>query len=310
MGLFDNVWGSEIDTLYVHVNTPAPHGVVEYLTELFDRPNVRMMYTNNMIDHGAAIRQILFTVQETEVMLIEDDGLIFKPGMVDACFKMLESGHFDIVGSKRGSCGIEILEMASKKWHIPMDGLGDQGCNFWPCFFFTHTDLLRKIENYGARMWFEGDYVEPLDFYVMKDQAGDTFVEASLQLRNMIPQERIQIVPQYHTHPDDVAHAEKRQSIWDGVARWLHIGSLSSGAYGLLDPSRALPQSPTNEFEKREYERRVQWWLTFWENRETGKIDDYAAVYKAGIDRVCAGFNLHIKTIRKRQKLYREAGLP
>jgi len=307
--LFEKVWQDEIDTLYVQLNTPAPDYVVKYLKSRFDRPKVKLFYVDRMIDHGEAIKQVLPHVTEENVMLIEDDGLIFKSGMVGWCFEMLESGKFDIVGSKRGSCGTEILEMASKKWGIPIEGLGDQGCNFWPCYFFTHTDLLRKIDNYSAKMWYEGDYVEPLDFYVMKDQAGDTFVEASLQLRAMIPQNRIQIVPQYHTHPDDEQHAKEHQSIWDGRAPWLHIGSLSSGAYNLLDPSTALPASPKTDFERREFERRVQWWMTFWENREIGKLDSYATIYKAGIDRIVSVFGLNRKSIMRRQRIYREAGL-
>lgn len=307
--LYRGVWGQEIDRLYVHLNSPAPADVADYMKTLLDKPKISFRYTDRMIDHGEAIKQILADVTEDYVMLVEDDGLIFDSGMVDWCFRQLESGRFDIVGSKRGSCGAEILEVASKKWKIPMDGYGDQGCNFWPCYFFTKTSILRKIENFGAKMWYAGDYVEPLDFYTMKDQAGDTFVEASLILRNMIPAERIQIVPQYHTHPDDITHSEQKQSIWDGMAHWLHIGSLSSGAYNLLDPSRPLPTMPETDFDKREYERRVQWWLTFWEKRDVMALESYAQVYKAGIDRIIQGYNLHMKQIRKRQKLYEEVGL-
>lgn len=309
MKLFDDVWGSEIDTLYVHINSPAPKEVIDYLHKRFDRPNIHVKYTPAMIDHGEAIKTILPEVTEEYIMLVEDDGFIFKPGIVAWAFEQLEQNRYDIVGSKRGSCGFEIIDKASEKWGIPMDGEGDQGPNFWPCYFFTTTAILRSIDNYSARMWKSGELVEPLDLIVKHDQAGDTFVEASLQLRNKIPAGRIIHLPQYHVHPDDEEHYKQNKSIWDGKARWLHVGSLSSGAFNLLDANRPLPQAPSNSFEKREYERRVQWWQTFYDNREPGSIEAYAKEYQTGIERLTTEFRLNRKNIQRRRRIYKEAGI-
>jgi hypothetical protein len=144
----------------------------------------------------------------------------------------------------------------------------------------------------------------------------------------MIPEERIFYVNQYHAHPDDVDHYHRSRNIFDGKCPWIHIGSLSSGPSGAImdDQGRSIskrtheePHGPTvlpaawcdvnNDFAKMEWERRVQWWLTFWEQRDENEIQEYAALYKAGLDQLISQFQLQIKRIRQRQKIYRTIGL-
>ncbi|MBN2261361.1 MAG: hypothetical protein JW735_00490, partial [Prolixibacteraceae bacterium] len=235
--LFYRVWADEIDKLYVICNTPVEEKVVEYIeylcTEGMDN-KIDYTYIDHHIQHGDAIRIGLEKAIEDYVMLIEDDAYIFKPGIVDDCFKKIESGDFDIVGSKRGSCHEEILNRAKQIWGIPTDGLGDQGCNFWPCYFFsTRSTLLQTDRDYNSRAWVQGDIIAPLQDYVVVAPvvAADTFVNTSLQLRAMIPERRILYVAQYHAHPDDLKHFEQKSEYtpFDGKASWTHIGSLSSG---------------------------------------------------------------------------------
>jgi hypothetical protein len=64
-----------------------------------------------------------------------------------------------------------------------------------------------------------------------------------------------------------------------------------------------------SEFAKMEWERRVQWWLMFWELRDPEAIPEYAELYKAGIDRIIEQFQLNIRRIRTRQKMYRKIGI-
>jgi hypothetical protein len=120
-------------------------------------------------------------------------------------------------------------------------------------------------------------------------------------------------------------HYRDRKYLFDGRAPWCHIGSLSSGVGGILkddqnrplarrkiDPENGptvLQNAPTTDFERREYERRVQWWLTFWENMEWQKIDDFAGAYKNAIDQIIGQYQLSIGAIRARQNAYKEIGL-
>lgn len=322
---YDKYWGSEVNRLYVHMNSPVEKEIVEYVEWLCEKRDITLLYTPNYTDHGNAINKLLDIVQEKYVMLIEDDAFIWNAAVVDSAFALLESGNYDIVGSKRGSCGNLILEGAKKKWGLSYAGLGDQGPNFWPNFFFCSVELLKKTDrNFNARTWVKGETIEPLGCVVTEEvETGDTFVNTSLQLRAMVPKHRIAYLPQYHSHPEDLVHAEKNQWLFDGLAPWCHIGSLSSGISGLLkdDQNRPLasrnrlePAGPTilgnkpnTEMELMEYERRVQIWLTGWEaSAPIFDTQDFHKHYRYAIERVIKEFGLSPKRIRQRQKLYNE----
>lgn len=330
---FSSVWADEIGKLYIICNTPAEQSVVDYIMELCEpyQGKIQLTYFNHHIQHGDAIRLGLEQANEDYVMLIEDDAYIIHKGKVSACFDLIESGAYDIVGSKRGSCHPEILEAARKVYNISYEGEGDQGPNFWPNFFFMERQkLLATDRDYNSRAWVQGEIIAPLNdcAVVAPVISSDTFVWASLQLRAMISEERIFYVNQYHAHPDDYKHFEARKGIFDGHCPWVHIGSLSSGASGAImdDQGRSIakrtceePKGPTvlplawcdieSDFAKMEWERRVQWWLTFWEQRDVDKITEYAQLYKEGLDRIVCQFHLRIKRIKQRQEIYKTIGL-
>lgn len=325
---FDKYWADEVGKLYVYLNSTIESEVVDYIRELcIRRPKVNFTYNPQQIEHGDALNRTLDIVTEKYVMLIEDDAFIFKRGAVDSAFAFLESGQFDIVGSKRGSCSQIILDKAAEKWGIRYDGIGDQGCNFWPNYFFSTRDLLLSTDrNFGARAWDTGDTIAALGYVVEAGPVvGDTFVNTSLQLHAIIPESRIKYLPQYHAHPEDLTHFEHGHYLFDGVAPWTHIGSLSSGVGGLIRDNDNRPLSrrtcaapngpvslenaPTSDFERHEYERRVQWWLKFWENREEGKIEEFAGLYYTALMTIITQFGLSIKEIRKRQRAYATIGL-
>jgi len=177
---------------------------------------------------------------------------MIKSGIVDWCFTQIESGLFDIVGSKRGSCHDEILEAARRIYGICYEGEGDQGPNFWPnCFFASRQLLLATDRDYNSRAWTQGEIITPLNDYevVAPVISSDTFVWASLQLRAMVPENRICYFPQYHAHPDDYKHYEQKRYLFDGHAPWCHIGSLSSGVSGAImdDQGRSLSKRTHEE---------------------------------------------------------------
>lgn len=144
----------------------------------------------------------------------------------------------------------------------------------------------------------------------------------------MVPERRILYVAQYHAHPDDKKHFEQKSEYtpFDGYASWTHIGSLSSGVDGALmdDQGRSLarrlidpPQGPTvlpeawchttSEMEIMEWERRVQWWQSFWENRDPDEIQEFADLYRKALDQIITQFKLNPKRIRERQEIYKQA---
>lgn len=331
--LFYRVWSDEVDHLYIICDTCIEPKVLEYIEFLCtqDPDKVTYIYNPNKEQHGDKILRGLLACKEKHVMLIEDDAYIFKSGMVDWCFKQLESGEYDIVGSKRGSCHPAISERAKEIWGIPTDGLGDQGCNFWPCFFFSTKELLLQTDqNYNSRAWLKGEIIPELNEYEVAVEvvAGDTFVNTSLQLHAMVPERRIMYVPQYHAHPDDLKHYESRSghTPFDGRAHWTHIGSLSSGVDGalmddrnrslsrrLLDPDggpTTLPEAwchTNSEMEVMEWERRVQWWYSFYENRDLDEIPEFAELYRQALEQIIVQYKLNRKRIMQRRQVYKQA---
>ncbi len=331
---FDIFWADEVDKLYIYLNSPIEHSVVQYIIEMCEkRPKIKLLYKSVQFEHGDVIDETLDHIEEDLVMLIEDDCFIFKKGAVDRCFGFLESGEFDLVGSKRGSCSQEILTRASQLWGLDYTGEGDQGCNFWPNLFFSRVETLKQTDRrFGARTWKRGEEVSALSgsglTYLAQDElvTGDTFVNTSLQLQAKFPQSRIKYIPQYHGSPDDQDHYERGRNLWDGKCPWTHVGSLSSGVGGILQDGRGrslarrtidepkiegalLPNYCNTDQEKLEWERRAQWWLTFWEKREIGKIESFADVYVLAIDRLIDQYNLSMSRIRRRQNIYKEIGL-
>lgn len=323
LGFYDRIWGQEIDTLYVYLNSPVEEDVVDYIREMcLMRVGVDFTYIPNQIEHGDAINRTLDIVAEDTVLLLEDDCFIFRRGYIDRLFTLIEDGSFDVVGSKRGSCSLEILDRAAEIWNLDYSGYGDQGCNFWPNLFCAKkSTFLKTSRNFGAKAWSEGEIIPELgNFTAPTNLYSDTFVQASLELRSIIPQSRIEFVPQYHASPEDIKHEENKIGLFDGRAPWVHVGSLSSGINGLLkdDKNRVLarrtidePSSevtmnnlPKTDQEKQEYERRLAWYLLFAEHAENGKIEEFRNTYTSAIQQCIRIMGLNRKRIDKRKRIY------
>lgn len=327
---FKRVWYEEVDKVYVIQNGAIEKEVVEYIKELCDDPKIDLTLIDHQIQHGDAILIGLEKAKEEYVMLIEDDAYVLQSGVIDLAFKRIESGVWEIVGSKRGSCSFEILEKAKEKWGLDYSGIGDQGCNYWPCFFFSKRELLLSTDcNFNSRAWERGEIIRPLNYEVeVAVVASDTFVNTSLQLREMVDEDKVFYMPQYHANIDDVKDFNFKTNIFDGKATWIHIGSLSSGISGALRDNygrplaRRIVDDPrdndllpvewcnvNNLTEQMEWERRVQMWMTFWETREIGKIDEFADLYIKAIEKIIYQYRLNKKRIKQRQEVYKSIGL-
>jgi hypothetical protein len=326
---FNTVWGHEVDHLYIHINSPMEKPVIDWMMGLVsDNPKITLQYLGYQIEHGQAIDEMLSRCTEDLVMLIEDDGFIFKSGVVSKYFGFIENNIADLVGSPRGSCSQEIWDAAARRWGLDYSGYGDVGPNFWPNFFFIRSGHLKMTDRrFGARSWKQGDTIEALD-YVVQDEVcpSDTFVNTSLQLRNM--DLKIMTIPQYHASPDDLEHHQRAYNLFDGQAPWVHIGSLSSGVHGVLidDKGRKLarrsvdPEGPavipgvcTTDAEKREWTRRVVMWTMFvnfyTESFPDNPLGEFAAEYINAIDRIITQFELPISHVQQWIKVYKELGL-
>jgi hypothetical protein len=320
---YKRFWKNEIDGLYVYVNSTIPDEVIVAISEMLDDADVkRIFWANTMIDHGRCLEEMLEVVDEDYVMLVEDDGFIFRSGKVGALFSKLEHSVYEVVGSKRGSCSQSILDMAQDKWTLNYSGLGDQGCNFWPNFFFTKTELLKSIGgHFGASSWQAGELIEGLEMRTDEFANGDTFVSASLRIRAALDKIRppetpegrllgdtlIWYEPQFHGNTDDMPDFNKHEGIWSDNAAWTHAGSLSSGITNLLDLERDLPKNMSSTDQERlELERRVMYWLIFWENANSKGLEKFHEDYHKAIMRLIGHYDLNEGRINQRKAAYYE----
>lgn len=308
---YKRVWHKEIDKLHI-VSSNVLEETLEPIKAMIDDATkasgkeIDLKWSIAPIQHGDAIRDALERVNEELVMLVEEDTVIFKAGELDACFKAIESGQYDLVGGNRGSCS-DILTQKSKEKYgaCPLPPTSRDNCyNFWPNFFFCRKDLLLSTDrNFNARTWTKGEKIEQLGIDVGDEiVVGDTFVWASIQLRALTT--KIGHVEQYHGSPSDLDDYNSHINVFDGRAGWVHHGSLS-GWKSLFDDK----QQHIIGVDMNEIARRMQWYRTFidfWVGKNPDTLVQLAEGYRKGIQRNIALYEIPESIIEKRQFIYQQ----
>lgn len=252
-------WQGEVDTLRLHVNNAT---------------------------HGVALKKLVAEAPGEYLLLMENDGIIFKPGFVDRYFSLLEQDKYDVIGSPRMSCASQLAEAARVRWDLDYAGEGDKGPSFWPNFFFVKKSLLLETDmHFEAKGWKPGDKISILNHEVQTEPvAGDTFVWMSFQIRNLIPKHRILEIPQYHASPFDLQHKAEGKGLWDGLCDRVHIGSMTGDI-----------TVPNSEIEQLEAERRTMWHMfcegtadmvssDVWEKLDLERIHQWWVAYEELLD--------------------------
>lgn len=302
--LFQERWYDEVSKFYIGLNNHCgvPQEVVEeFLATVSREPKVVLIYHPCGIGNGKPIGHMTQIAVEDHVMLLEDDGFIFTPGIVDEHFKMIESGEVDVVGSERFSCGVEVGEASKKKYGLDYSAYGDVGPNYWPNFFFCkRADLLKTDLDFASHTWKAGEYCPHLDHTFKADNHGDTFVWAGVQLRALGL--KFKNVPQHHADPYEIENKFKGEGNWIGERpRWIHGGSLSAGWGGYL--SGQIPDV-SHEVAKKEMETRVAFWKIC--VRNVMGFEKFREEYLKGIENLISGAKLDIRNIDKKMIIYKE----
>lgn len=263
-------WEEEVDALYININSDVELEVIDALKALLIHPKIKLIYQSAVVGHGEALNRMLDACVEDNILFIEDDSLIFKSGVVDHYFNIIESNEYDIIGSPRMSCSLEWAEIAKNKFNLDYSGYGDKGPNYWPCFLWCKKrDLLNTDRNFSNTGFKKGSLF--LNSVLNDDVAADTFAWATMQLREQGL--RFFDIPQYHANPHDEQNKINKIGIFDGKCPYIHLGSLSSGiaSYLIDENGRRLKerikyniipaplQSPL-DMDRAELERRVAWW--------------------------------------------------
>lgn len=309
---FDAHWCNEVERLYVCLNIDhrMPAEIREYdIKKLSSHPKVKFMVVDEMLWQGAALRELLKIVDEELIMSIEDDTVIVKAGQIDKCFRKIEQGDADVVGSPRFSCSQEILDASAKKYGLDYSGYGDKGPNLWPNFFFIRKEhLLKTDQHFEPKGWEPGEHIEELDITATQPIASDVFVWLSIQLRAMGL--RFYEVPQYHSHPNDLDDIIHGRNLGDGNCPWIHIGSLTMTAEDLLIGAHSVEghkNTPHTDMEKKELERRFAWLQTFLAHpvNSVPELTKIKEVYQQRINAFIRGFDLSPKHIDQLIKFYK-----
>jgi hypothetical protein len=306
---YERVWGDLFDGLLVCHNPPLelmPYR--EYVLSLLDAPGIETAPAGGLIGHGAALELLVdhARVRPGDVLaFFEDDAVVFKRDRLAECLGLIENHVADLVASPRGSATPELIEAEKQRfgdWHAGED----TGPNFWPNLFMARKALLARTDmHFGPRGWNVGETVAGLDWsHARRQQAGDTMVWMSIQLRTLVPPEWIHLVPQHHASPYDLSHHGKGQGLWSPDCEWLHVGSLSSLPLG-RDLS-GVREYIRGEADRLEWERRLMYvWLASEEAARLEPAFTLADAYRDWVTESARQLSLNVERMRRWMDAYR-----
>jgi len=231
----------EVDQLYVCLNSDADIAVIEHVTEMYRAEGAEVFVFDAHCSHGFNIEHPLKNCKEDLVLFLEDDFYIVEPGHVDRWFRMIETGQVDAIGSPRGSCSKEVTDKVAETFGLT--GCEVQCSSFWPSLYAGKVaDFYRMRElNLGSHMHPAGKYIPELDWTPDKDECGDVFVWASIQLRAL----GLKFYIEDQGNWIDVWIRKE-------VMPWIHTGAGSSSFLSHLISSDGIPIGQRNNTEKTE----------------------------------------------------------
>ncbi len=184
--LFDHVWQDEVDKLYLTTNGTVEKEVVDFIRGQAAK-NPKIVYDNIPYDtdHGTVLGKMLDKSTEDYIMLAEDDGFCYGKGAIDRCFKMIESGEYDMVGSPKWQNTNKFKADAIRHLKLtPQEEI--EGAGFWSTFFFVkRSDVMKTDRHFGSIGWNEGDYIKPIDCVAEARECADVNMWMSVQLRDL-----------------------------------------------------------------------------------------------------------------------------
>lgn len=302
---FERNWQHEVDRLYVCFNGNTDQALVGYVqARLTAHPKVTFLYDPRELGYGAPIKLCLDQCVEDVVLLLEDDGFIYHPGVVEQCFRKFDEGY-DIVGSPRFSCAFEWSRLMKRKMGVDKwKTEGDTGPNFWPNFFFCRKiDLLKTDLNFAPVSFPKGTYIPALDYTVQEEGfVGDTFTWVSTQLRLLGL--KVCEVPQCKASPTEQEDMLRQVNNWAGNPfGWIHGGSLSVFWNGMFI-DKYMPQPP-NDFCRQEYETRVAFWTMAAQLHTDSALADTRTRYLSQLEKTIDYYSMDRERIHKKILIYK-----
>ena len=211
-------WRDEVDRLVIAmINTGEE--VRAYIAGL--APDATIIDIPKRRPHGRVMDVLYGATDADEVMFIEDDAYVRRPGVIDAAFRALSD--FDVVGTLRGPDIINGVEFA----------------HLLPCFLFSRRETLAGLD-FGT-----ADGADGIN--------RDTFGMASFALRDR----RLDVRKPYLIPYKVPARPQFEGWITDDPP-WFHVGGLSMG-YGVW-LGNDIGQEPYSEDLGWDLACRIAWW--------------------------------------------------
>ena len=175
---YEKHWKESVDKLIIHINSPVEKRVVDFMTDYIGQHDkTEVMYTPNYVDHGGSLTQMVKTIDEGDVLFLEEDTLILNKDFIPAKYDRMLNNNCDAIGTVRGCCSQEIIDRQKTLYNC-------SGLNLAPYFTFCKVSDLRKTDLvFVAKSYPQGSTIEPINLSCNANMAGDTFVWMSIQLR-------------------------------------------------------------------------------------------------------------------------------
>jgi len=240
---------------------------------------------------------------EEYIVFIEDDSFIYKKGVLDEHFKILEGGAYGVIGAPRWSCTGELIDRAKDYFNLH-DFKYEVGGWFWPCFCFAKRSDLDKTDlNFCGKHWEAGEYLAPLQWTTPTPLDSDTFVWMSMQLRGL------GLMCLEIDTPNDVTNP---------AFGWVHTTSLSSPMEYLFTDDDDCPVSlrkhksyhkvePTYAADTVELEKKMAWMKICLEKFDYSEIKEFRDIYEKAINKAITKFNCNETQINNFINAYKGA---
>lgn len=188
--LMREVWADEVDKIYIAVSQPVYPSVFNYVRKVLQLvPNVEVIHTQT--DWPESINRVAQTIDADSLLVMHDDTLIYKKGVVDHYFKEVEKTgkvYTPIHGNYSGGQFTEELIMRKYGDQMPIvcEEQETKGYSFFSFFLFMPMSLFNKTSKRFDTFYVAPDqYCELLDFKPRVNGIGaDTDFLLNLELLN------------------------------------------------------------------------------------------------------------------------------
>ena len=161
-----------------------------FYNEKISHPKIKITIdTSCPNEHGRALSKFIKTQNcLNEVLLfMEDDNYIYNNNNLKTDLEQVKNGTYDLIGIPRHFCSGHLVDYMKK--------IGDEYVGFWPTsFIVSRKELLKTDLNFDCSYWEANEkipYLSKYDHVFDKPTEGDTMVGLSLQLKELIPKDKI-----------------------------------------------------------------------------------------------------------------------